>query len=42
MWIANLLMSGVGLWLLVYVILDLGATPPLRTRLWTWLTSDTS
>lgn len=42
MWIANLLMSGVGLWLLLYVILDLGATPPLRTRLWKWLTSDSS
>jgi len=40
MWIANLIMSGVGLWLLVYIVLDLGATPPLRTRLWTWLTSD--
>jgi lipopolysaccharide export system permease protein len=38
MWIANLLMSGVGLWLIVYVVLDLGATPPLRRRLWNWLT----
>ena len=42
MWIANLLMSGVGFWLLVYILLDLGATPPLRTRLWKWLTSDPS
>jgi len=40
MWIANLIMSGVGLWLFVYVVLDLGATPPLRRRLWTWLTGD--
>jgi lipopolysaccharide export system permease protein len=42
MWIANVLMSGVGLYLILYVVLDLGATPPLRDRLWTWLTSDTS
>ncbi len=40
MWIANALMSGVGLWLILYVVLDLGATPPLRDRLWTWLTSE--
>jgi lipopolysaccharide export system permease protein len=40
MWMANLIMSGVGLWLLLYVVLDLGATPPLRRRLWAWLTSD--
>jgi len=39
MWIANLIMSGVGIWLIVYVVLDLGATPPLRRRLWNWLTS---
>jgi lipopolysaccharide export system permease protein len=39
MWIANLIMSGAGLWLLVYVVLDLGATPPLRRRLWDWLRS---
>ncbi len=39
MWIANLLMSGAGLWLILYVVLDLGATPPLRRRLWDWLTS---
>jgi len=40
MWIANLIMSGVGLWLLFYVVLDLGAPPPLRRRLWTWLTGE--
>jgi lipopolysaccharide export system permease protein len=40
MWMANLIMSGVGLWLLLYVVLDLGATPPLRRRLWAWLTDD--
>jgi len=40
MWIANIFMSGVSLWLLLYVVLDLGATPPLRDRLWTWVTSD--
>ncbi|MEF8938294.1 MAG: LptF/LptG family permease [Salinivenus sp.] len=40
MWMANLIMSGVGLWLLLYVVLDLGATPPLRRRLWAWLTND--
>ena len=39
MWIANLIMSGAGLWLILYVVLDLGATPPLRRRLWDWLTS---
>ncbi|MEF8816211.1 MAG: LptF/LptG family permease [Salinibacter sp.] len=39
MWIANLLMSGAGLWLILYVVLDLGATPPLRRRLWDWLRS---
>lgn len=42
MWIANLVMSGVGLWLLIYITLDLGATPRLRNRLWAWLTSDAS
>jgi lipopolysaccharide export system permease protein len=42
MWIANVLMSGAGLWLILYVVLDLGATPPLRDRLWAWLTSDNS
>jgi len=40
MWIANLIMSGVGLWLLLYVVLDLGATPPLRRRVWNWLTDE--
>ncbi|WP_103019977.1 LptF/LptG family permease [Salinibacter altiplanensis] len=39
MWIANFLMSGAGLWLILYVVLDLGATPPLRRRLWDWLRS---
>jgi lipopolysaccharide export system permease protein len=39
MWIANLVMSTGSVWLLLYIVLDLGATPPLRTRLWTWLTS---
>jgi lipopolysaccharide export system permease protein len=39
MWIANLVMSGAGFWLILYVVLDLGATPPLRRRLWNWLTS---
>ena len=39
MWIANLIMSGAGVWLILYVVLDLGATPPLRRRLWDWLTS---
>jgi lipopolysaccharide export system permease protein len=42
MWIANLIMSGVGVGLLVYVVLDLGATPPLRERFWKWLRSDDS
>jgi lipopolysaccharide export system permease protein len=40
MWIANLIMSGVGVWLILYVVLDLGATPPLRDRLWAWLTGE--
>ncbi len=39
MWIANLIMSGAGIWLVLYVVLDLGATPPLRRRLWNWLRS---
>ena len=42
MWIANLIMSGVGAWLILYVVLDLGATPPLRRRLWNWLRSSDS
>ncbi len=33
MWIANLVMIAAGLWLMIYVTLDLRATPPLRTRL---------
>ena len=37
MWIANAVMIAAGLWLVVYVILDLRATPPLRRRLWDWL-----
>ncbi|PEN14375.1 permease [Longibacter salinarum] len=39
MWIANAIMIVVGLWLVMYVILDLRATPPLRSRLWMWLKS---
>ena len=39
MWIANLVMSGAGLWLILYLVLDLSATPPLRRRLWNWLQS---
>jgi lipopolysaccharide export system permease protein len=39
MWIANVIMTGVGMWLVTYVTLDLRATPPLRRRLWQWLTS---
>ena len=42
MWIANLIMSGVGFWLILYVVLDLGATPPLRDRLWDWITAEDS
>ena len=37
MWIANLLMLFVGIWLVVYVVMDLRATPPLRRRFWLWL-----
>lgn len=33
MWIANLVMLAAGLWLMVYVTMDLRATPPLRARL---------
>ncbi|ARA93510.1 permease [Rhodothermaceae bacterium RA] len=33
MWAANIVMALVGLWLLLYVTLDLHATPPLRRRL---------
>ena len=34
MWIANIVMTLVGVWLALYVTLDLRATPPLRRRLW--------
>ena len=34
MWGANVVLSLAGLWLLVYVSLDLRATPPLRRRVW--------
>ena len=37
MWIANIIMSIIGLWLVLYVALDLRATPPLRKRLMAWL-----
>jgi len=37
MWIANILMAIIGLWLVFYVALDLRATPPLRKRLRQWL-----
>ncbi|MDX1547814.1 MAG: LptF/LptG family permease [Rhodothermales bacterium] len=36
MWIANILMGIIGLWLVLYVTLDLRATPPLRRRLLDW------
>ncbi len=39
MWIANLIMISVGAWLVLYIVMDLRATPPLRTRLWLWLKS---
>ena len=34
MWIANIVMTLVGVWLTIYVTFDLRATPPLRRRLW--------
>ena len=37
MWIANVAMLLIGAWLVLYVTLDLRATPPLRHRLLTWL-----
>jgi lipopolysaccharide export system permease protein len=37
MWIANLVMLLVGLWLVFYVALDLRSTPPLRKRFLLWL-----
>jgi len=39
MWIANAIMLVVGTWLVLYVVLDLRATPPLRKRLWDWMRS---
>jgi lipopolysaccharide export system permease protein len=36
MWIANAIMLVVGIWMTVYVVLDLRATPPLRRRLIQW------
>ena len=39
MWVANAIMLVVGTWLVLYVVLDLRATPPLRRRLWGWLKS---
>jgi lipopolysaccharide export system permease protein len=36
MWIANVIMLAVGIWMTVYVVLDLRATPPLRRRLVQW------
>jgi len=39
MWIANVLMLIVGCWLVMYITLDLRATPPLRRRLWNWVKS---
>lgn len=37
MWIANLIMVVIGLWLVAYVALDLRTTAPLRKRLNAWL-----
>jgi lipopolysaccharide export system permease protein len=34
MWAANVVMGALGLWLMIYVSLDLRATPPLRRRLY--------
>jgi len=39
MWIANAIMLVVGTWLVLYVVMDLRATPPLRRRLWAWIRS---
>jgi lipopolysaccharide export system permease protein len=39
MWIANAIMLVVGTWLVLYVVMDLRATPPLRRRIWDWLRS---
>jgi len=37
MWGANIVMIALGLWLMVYVTLDLRATPPLRERFLEWI-----
>jgi hypothetical protein len=37
MWIANIIMLLLGLWLIIYVALDLRATPRLSTRLRRWV-----
>jgi len=37
MWIANIIMTVIGLWLVAYVALDLRTTAPLRKRLNAWL-----
>lgn len=37
MWIANIVMIALGLWLMLYITLDLRATPPLRHRLLAWM-----
>ena len=37
MWIANVLSIVGGAWLVVYVVKDLRATPPLRHRAWQWI-----
>ena len=37
MWAANIVMLALGLWLMVYVTLDLRATPPLRERFRVWI-----
>lgn len=34
MWLANIVMVLLGIWLVIYITLDLSATPPLRKRLW--------
>lgn len=39
MWAANAIMLVVGCWLVMYITLDLRATPPLRRRLWEWIKS---
>ncbi|HET6569816.1 MAG TPA: LptF/LptG family permease [Rhodothermales bacterium] len=37
MWLANIVMTVVGLWLVVYIMMDLGATAPLHKRLREWI-----